>query len=315
MVAALTFTKDFDLNIKLEELTASLEEVGWKELDRKYILATVRAARDLEISSPKAEQLSNIIKETPELLNEAVDNIKLAAQFLAEECNIPSPAFLPYSYQAVFLAEAYRSNRDPSDGVKRELWKWLWKTSYSGFFLGARSTQMINALDTIHAIASGYDGPFEPWDAVDVLPKKFDLHSARAKCLAVRMVELQARVEGSGNNALATLKRFGASAFPQLLTRAETGRVTSHLRGPQNRFLSSPETWLTERFVFMSGILTVEQHDLANAITPEARKALDQSRYWDFLSLRRQELIYLEKEFVETLSLKYSIGMEEQKAV
>ena len=146
MVVALTYSKDFDLARELERVQSELASVDWEDFEPKYILATVRAKSGLEISTPNAERTSEILRKTPEVLDEVVAAITRTAQFLREDCCIPSPEFVPYSYQAVILSYAFIVCAAPDRETRRALQNWLWTTAYTGFFrerprLGYRKSQ------------------------------------------------------------------------------------------------------------------------------------------------------------------------------
>ena len=68
MVAALTYSKDFDLAALIERASEELGEVGWDSLDEKYILATIRARQGLNIASPNADATSKALRKDPQLV-------------------------------------------------------------------------------------------------------------------------------------------------------------------------------------------------------------------------------------------------------
>ena len=68
----------------------------------------------LDVSSDAwAQNPSEHLRERPDALELAVCSIANAARFLRDDCNIPSPEFLPYALQLVLLGEAFRLSNGP----------------------------------------------------------------------------------------------------------------------------------------------------------------------------------------------------------
>ena len=135
MVVALTYSRDFDLARELERVQSELASVGWQDFDPKYILAVVRR-NPASRSPPHAEATSKVLRGNPRVINDVVAAITRTAEFLREECCIPSPEFVPYSYQAVILSYAFTLFETPDEIKRKALRNWLWVTTYTGFFRG-----------------------------------------------------------------------------------------------------------------------------------------------------------------------------------
>ncbi|MCY2991509.1 MAG: DUF262 domain-containing protein [Planctomycetota bacterium] len=307
MVVALTYTKDFDLARELERVQSDLASVGWEEFDSKYILAAVRAKSGLEISTPNAERTSRVLRDTPEVIDEVVSAIKRTAQFLREDCCIPSPEFLPYSYQAVILSYAFLVCETPNGETRKALQNWLWTTAYTGFFRGARDSDIAKAKAAVERIVGGSreTGVLEPAGSVtSSCGKRFDFREARAKTLTIRLAERRIRENPDRREELLRLMADqGHKSLVRLIDRREYNNIATAFS--ENRLLL-PSTALGElRRGLKQGLLHEDSSFSEHAITPEAAKAYRASRWPDFLRLRRAELERIEREFVEPFGLAY----------
>jgi len=307
MVAALTFTDQFDFAEKMEEATTKLAEVGWEKLDEKYILATVRAHAGLRIVSPDADSTSQAITQNHHLLDEATENLRRAAKFLLSDCGVPSPQLLPYSYQAVVLAEAFRNAPEAGISIREALTHWFWHTTYLAYFLGARDNDVNDALNEARELAragkSPSKGPLH--QSVEALPKRHDFRNARSKAFLLRLATLGPQAhDGVSFNATQCLAAHEARATIQLITSG--GMTAKHYNGPENRFIVEPEKASAFREHLLQGGSTLPKDFLAShAVTDEAAGALVNKDYPGFLTSRRRHLLKLEEDFVSSLGLQY----------
>ena len=305
MVAALTYGESLDLIQRLDESLDRLAEVGWADLDVKYVLAAIRASLDMRVVSPDAEATSRAIRNDPDAVNRTTENLVAAAAFLRERCGIPSPALLPYSYQAVLLADAMRVQPAPDEESREALERWLWWTTYTGFFLGARDKEVTRGLEEVRSIVehSAEHYALHGQQTVECAPRRFDFRAARAKAIVLRLASLKPRSpEGAPLDVGDCLRVHGSQAVARLFTAKDSLEAT---RGPENCFILPPEAvpWLRQR-------LSTAPHPTteflkSHAISPEARACLGRGDYSGFLRLRRQALLELEGRFVDSLGLQY----------
>jgi len=314
MIVALTYSKDYDLAAKFDRVRTELEPVGWGDLDPKYILATIRARAGNSISEPNADGTSKLLRERPAVIDDTVCAIKLAAAFLRSRCCIPSPEFLPYSYQAVMLTYAFMLDEEPDDGRLRALQQWLWTTTYTGFFRGARESDISRAKEDVTRIMKG-DGAPAASSATPVassLGRRFDFRDARAKALINRLAELSITEESDKRKSvLDAMASQGAKCVSRLIgKRTWDDRATSF---GENCFLTVSVDELRDKLDkplldAPGGDGIVDGCLRAHAISREALAAYRTQKYREFLGFRRKELERIEQQFVEGLGLKYSRG-------
>jgi hypothetical protein len=309
MVAALSWSEDFDLKEKIREVQEKLAEVDWEKLDEKFILSTCKAILGLEIYKANADLTSKKIKTNPKILDEVADNFIQVAKFL-KNCGIYSPQILPYGYQSILLAEAIRTNPLPNDTVSEELKNWLWRTAYTEEFSGINEANMQRALEDILSLAHGKNykiGTLK--EKIAPFPKQFHFQSSRAKLLALRLAELKPRYLNG--------KLFKAGELLGLHGNYAITRLISDYRSiPENCFICEPK----EASKFRNSLLKNNNLDRdlfasldywdnnflrSHAISEAAAQALKQGNYDKFLSERRKTLIELEKSFIHPLGLDY----------
>jgi hypothetical protein len=317
MVAALTFKGDaFDLTALMDHAKEELQEVGWESLDEKYILATIRAHEGLNIASPNADATSKALGKNPKLVELATENLKKAAFFLKENCGIYSPQLLPYSYQAVVLAEALSGEPTPSSSARSELGKWFWRTAYTAYFLGARDKEVNNALQDARQLAKGklLERGGESGQKVEPLPNRHDFRNARSKAFLMRLAELSPLgFDGQPFEAYRCLGEYGPRAALQLVSSQDCN--LSGVSGPENRFLVKPEAahdfreFLLKKVDIAPGIPFMNSH----ALDLDMIECLRSRQYEEFFTKRRLLLLKIEAKFVEELGLVYAIPMGTEK--
>jgi hypothetical protein len=277
-------------------------------LDEKYILATIRAHMGLPIASPNADATSKALRKNPGLVKEASSSLRKAALFFKEDCGVLSPQLLPYSFQAVVLAEAFRETPKPSPAARTELAKWFWRTSYTAYFLGARDKEMNNALRDTRKLAKGerLDSADYSQVKIEPLPSRHDFRNARSKAFLLRLADLSPLADdGQPFEAKACLASHGPRAAMQLLAPKESD--LPGFSGPENRFLVQPEKTHAFRDYLMKGPGVPSAAVLgSHALDIDMIAVLRSGDYTQFLQMRRLRLLDIEAKFVNNLGLVYA---------
>jgi len=299
MINALTWRSNFDLTELLSDAKQKLGEVGWEDLDEKIILACCKYALGLDIYKAVAEKTSECLKGNIKVINDVVSLLKLVARFLKRKCQIPSPKLIPYNQQVILLLAAFNSNEKPSVQCLEALKKWLWITSYTGFFSGASDVDLRKEIKKIEKVAtnsSHFDsmvyGPIEP------LPKRFDFRSARIKALLLLMAQNNPKdYKGNDIDALNLLSSEGSSAVPKLILESRAESIS----GPENRIIMGPE----QSRKFNSLLVELDSEVLkSHSIPQRAISHLENNDAVVFLRLRRKSLKTLEKNFIESMGFE-----------
>src|SRR6185312_15829581 len=311
MISALTWSPDFDLNERVTEILVELGEVGWQDLEEQMILNVCKAALDLDIYYADTDEIRKAIKERPQVLEEATQSLKSAARFLREKCKIYGPAVLPYSFQIVLLADAIqRAGGSSEQALSLEaaaaVEKWFWLTTYTGHFAGISAVRLDRTLKHLRRVAADAEDPNPPgmFREVNPPPRRFDFRAARSRAIALRLAQLNPQSGYEIHDPFQLLADFGRDAMPMIIpSRDLKGRQAE---GPENRVLVHPrESSALRRSLRESPGLFDDPRPLeSHAIDERSARALRSGELTEFLRLRREAIVALERVFVESLGLE-----------
>jgi hypothetical protein len=308
MVSALTWSPEFDLNERIQEVLTELGEVGWQDLEEKMILNTCKASLDLDIYYADTEEIRKAIKDRPQVLDAAKTSLKSAALFLRERCKIYGPAILPYSFQVVLLADALEKG---TDGFQKELnpaiatalTRWFWLTTYTEHFAGISAPRLARTMAHLRSVASKGEDPTPPGISREVRTlHRFDFRTARSRAISIRLAEV-AESSGSseGYSPFQLLADLGRDAMPMLIpSRDLPSRMAD---GPENRVLAHPRELSQLRRTLKDPERLTNHFLQRHALYGEAVSYLAEGYPEEFIQLRREILMELEDSFVSSLGL------------
>lgn len=309
MVSALTWTGDFDLNERMQEIQEALGQEGWQDLEEKIILNTCKAALGLDVYRSEVKAIREALKDDPEVLDRATSLLLAAARFLRESCNVFGPATLPYSFQITLLAEAIRLGtrnlqQELTPDLIEALQRWFWITTYTEYFAGINSTRLSLEFEHLRGVAIRGDDPRPPGLPNNKVraTRRFDFRAARSRALSLRLAELSENPEQS----FRLLAEHGKDAAPMLVpSRKVKDREVA--QEPANRIVVSPAELLSLRKQLLNDPLGDPQVLERHAIDSEAAKALARQDWKCFVECRRRRLDEIEREFVQDLDLEYVV--------
>jgi len=313
MVNALTWSGEFDLLERLADLQRSLAVVGWESFDQQMIMNVCKAHFGLDIYKASAEELARGLKQEPDVLIKAQRAILDAAGILSEVAGVYGPAALPYSYQAVLLADALWHGPDMDETIKTELRKWFWVTTLTEYFQSMTGSLFRRAKLHLNDIISGTaQATPSPDLSENVEPLvRFDFRSARSRAIALLLAELnpQSTQGGADFDGKLHLAAHGNEALVRLIGSEELAHgCRDHAAGPENRFLLPAR----ESASFRSALLIPGDHSAAlaksHAIPLEALEDLRSDNVEGFLALRQDALWELEEARVDEVGLHYFHG-------
>ncbi len=306
MVAALTWTPEFDLN---ERLSAVRDEVlapcGWGGFEERLLLSACKVTLGLDLLEGDADEIARQINDRKEVLEQTGKHVARAARFLRDHCHVGSPKLVPYSYIPVMLAEAFRLNPEPTEEVLAQLERWFWWVSYAYFSIGVHSSRLRRALEKARALAAGRLTDLEPLEHLDPLPDRFDFRLGRCKLLALLLARQHQTRKQAGtvdpwlDDADRLLADRGYEALQSLFTRKELD--PKRLSSPGNRVLIA-----ADRIDALRRTLDTENDEEVQgldclAITEDAwlqfKTAKEGEGAASFVKQRQKDLEALETEF------------------
>jgi len=307
MVSALTYREGegaIDLAERIDYILEELSAYRFENLSRLTVFRAIMAAAGMNIYSSDWESLSKKVGEKLSFKIDAAGNaLFLAARFLYEAIDIPGDKLLPYSHQMVLLSEFFHNCPNP-DSIQLEiLKKWFWVTSLSGWFAGANSTQINNAIDEMRDLAKNFNITFKVMpldDPARKFPNRFDMRSARIRILLIFMLKMKPLNPDTGERVEAERILHEYGTLLHIFPRVDQPFVSN----PANRILlekkagqSTREQLISIPEKFRDSVL--ESH----GITPDAYEALLRDDAVSFINYRAQNLYHLERNFMSSLGI------------
>lgn len=309
MVSALTYSEGpgaFHLANRIDEILEKLQAFNFGGISRLAVFRSVVAAAGLDIHQTKWAMLASSLKgNLPATADLAEAGLIGAAKFLSEELKVPGEKLLPYSHQMILLSELFRQQKKITPKQIETLRHWFWATSYSGWFAGANTTQLNDAVAEFREFAQGKLSQFRTMRVTDParpFPSSFDMRGARIRTLLlVIMQQLKPRdVDGRELDAGRLVSDKGSRAFVHVFRRAK-GELVSN---PANRILLPPTAGSTVRAQLLGVQANLRTKVLAShGIDDEAYEALENDDPEAFILARARQLAQVEREFMAIIGV------------
>lgn len=225
MIHALTWAENFDLQDKLASLKEDLlGPLRWANVDDEVILKVCKGLRGLNLYKTEPQKLSDLLRETPLLLNEAVSAIAWAAEYLRTNLKIYRSELVPYAFQIVFLALA----RPLIQMRKGDLFRdWFWFTTYTEAFSGMSDDKVRRALDDFQMMLKLGQPVWSNQKKSYTLPSKRDVFNPLAVRSKATLLCLARKLESVGIDGFKDLGDFGREAIHPLFVKPFIGNASS----------------------------------------------------------------------------------------
>jgi Protein of unknown function DUF262 len=301
MIHALTWSPKFELRDKLELLRNELlQPLGWDDIEFENILKVVKLEADLDIYEESVEQVSSRLKEDPDALERAFDSLAQVATLLRKECGIRSWGLVPYSHQAILMADAIRL-APSKKRARKVLSDWFWITTYGEMFAGLSGYRINVAVrDLRSAVADGV----VRWSGaskfrVRPVPVSADFRAVRMKAIALMLARNIETEDPSTPNPFETLASYGRHALVALVPRRVLSKA--NFSSPANRFLCKPDDATQLRQLLLSNKLPpLEQ---AKHLISDSALEFVRAGSWDgFVEARLDAIMENERKFVARIT-------------
>lgn len=309
MASALTYREGneaFDLAQRIDGILERLEAFHFGKLRRIVIFRAIVATADFDVYSTASEDLAKKLRDKlPQTVDLAEAAIVRAAEFLFDVLDVPGVQLLPYSLQFLLLSEFFRGCSSPSGSQIATLRKWFWATSFSGWFAGANSTQIREALREFRELAAGTLSELQVMrldERCRPFPQTFDIRSARLRALLLMMMQrlVPRKLDGEKLDPGPLLWEHGNRAFLYVFRRAADEVVSS----PANRILLPASRGQVVRKQVLELSPEVGDAVLAShGINDEAYGALLAGDASAFINARARHLAQVERAFMAELGL------------
>ncbi|MEV6342644.1 DUF262 domain-containing protein [Actinoplanes sp. NPDC051851] len=305
MVSALTYSDGETLANRIEALQNDIGDLGFGEIPTNTLFQAVLAVSgEDDIQRTRWDRLAERMRDD---MDEHVKRTELAlyrvVAFLRDDVMVPLARLVPYNAQLVLLTVAFHENPEPSPAQRRALQRWFWSTSWSGFFAGANTTQIREALVEMREFARGEAALDVSGQVARPFPERFDLRSARVRAFVLwELHEYRDRVGINGQpvEPLDLLLRSDASAYRQILSRGP--RRSS----PANRLMLPTAPGMSIR----RALIDAEPELLASHGVPEAAvELLAEGDEDGFIRERERFLAAKEREYIAAFDVEPPVDL------
>ena len=303
MVSALTYGAGSpdSLAEQIESMLESLSSLGFGRIQSMTVFQAILAiAGEEDIQRARWDVLARRVKgKLADAVSRTEVALNQAVEFLMKDAGVPLARLVPYNAQLVLITAYFGENPNPSKGELHELQRWFWLTSWSGYFAGANTTQIKNALLEMQDFARCGTFPGVVDQAPRQFPDRFDTRSARVRALLLwQLSEFREPIDTTGQtiDIVRILDRVDTQAYRHVvpqgrpLASSPANRLVMPTRPHVSvkRAITSVEAGLRERFC------------ASNGIPSSALEALERNDDEAFLRLRAEYLAEREQSFMRS---------------
>ena len=309
--SALSFSKEkeFRLGSEIDKLLESLQPHNFHTLKRKTILqCIINSFGEVffdQSSSGRVEQLARR-EDFADHTRETFDSIRKTVSFLFNEVFVLNSTLLPYPNQLVFMADFFREVEFPSTIQLNALKKWFWITSYTSYFTVYNLSKQRLAYQKFKLFIDGKtEDPLFTEDSSNLpvahFPSKISMGSVRSKSLVLFQLMSQDLILNidSEERMFSIVPLFKYIYNGSINKKSPENSIILLLNKTQKSQTGYPKE-MTHLLDYQAGFEYLYfNYDLYN----NYRTLRDDD---SVLELRKSLIIAAEKEFVQSLGLKYN---------
>ena len=198
LLAAWTWSDQFDLRSEIEALLDSLASKGYEQLDESLVMRCLSAVVSGQIDS---DQLVDV---PPDKLVAGMQSLKqamyAAVDFLDKHLKIKNVVFVPFPIMLVPLVGFFASNLKPTADQLQTLRKWFWHCAFTQKYKAGTNTAVTADLAEMRRLASGEAAFSDLVIVVDhgIFRKTWRINSTAAKAAICLMAQYRPRSFISG---------------------------------------------------------------------------------------------------------------------
>jgi hypothetical protein len=203
LIAAATWTTEFDLSDQADEIAKAIAPKGFDGITKDTILKCIAAEL---LGSVKKEDILGMRKVSKGRIENATETVKAAMQnavdYLSREFAIQSMAFLPYEAHLICLTKLFSDRISLSSEENKRVRQWFWRTSFAQHFRGASETFVSNEIAEFITWVTTGSTLVERFGIIPTAPiiKNTDFHfrAAISKAYVIALAKLQPRNLSNG---------------------------------------------------------------------------------------------------------------------
>lgn len=200
LLAAWTWSEQFDLRKEIEQLLDSLSDRGYEQIEEGLLM---RCLASITISRIDADELVDV---APERLIEGMSKLKQAMysciDFLDKQLHIKNFVFIPFPIMLVPLVLFYSACLKPNAKQISNLKKWFWHCAFTQRYKAGTNSYVMLDNDKMRSLAAG-DLAFDNLESrVDesLFKKTWRINSTAAKSAICLLAQCQPRSFLTGQN-------------------------------------------------------------------------------------------------------------------
>ncbi|NEO86070.1 MAG: DUF262 domain-containing protein [Spirulina sp. SIO3F2] len=245
LLTAWTWSEEFDLHQKFNEINEELETFGFNEIDQNNNLllriCSAVLAHDASVDTLISLNGSNVRERFREVSN----GLKGAIDFLQSNLNVFSLENLPYPALliplSVFFAVPGNQQVNYSDEQRKQILQWFWRSCFSRRYNSQPTKTIRRDIKDIVHLREGHKSPLGSFAFVPVTPdffsnQVFRMNNVNSKSFVLLLAQSRPKSFVSGNNVSLqeVLSEYNRKEFHHLYPRAYLRTVENEINYDMN---------------------------------------------------------------------------------
>jgi hypothetical protein len=290
MLQALAYHPDhkFLFANEISKIREGLSMYNFEKVDRKLILKCVYHYLDVPFIDGKEQMILERKDSLQDIMNEVAVDVTKAAEFLYTKCGVIDCKLIPYAYQFVMIALFFKNNRTPNPIQLKQLVKWFFYTTYSGYFTNTSLSVIRDDIHRFRAYSLGEET--DPMDYVETdlnraLPDTIQLSGVRSCALA----------------ALSILRQYEKVPLNSVLTVYVLPNTGEKTWG--NTFFLSGKNVAEELYAYLTGDSPWNEDYERFALSEDLLALFRRQEVSEFIKKRQTLLQRIESQFIKDVVL------------
>lgn len=215
LLAAWTWSDQFDLRSEIQELLDRLAEKGYEDLDKTEVMRCLSAIVTDTIDT------GALVDVKPAELVSGMSTLKQAMHatidFLESDLRIKNVVFLPFPIMVVPLVRLFSLNLKPDAATRTSMRKWFWHCAFAQRYKAGTNRLVMEDLLKMKALAGGKDPFTELSASVDegMFLRTWRINSTASKAMICLLAQQQPKsfLSGASIDLGSMLSAYNARQF------------------------------------------------------------------------------------------------------
>lgn len=222
LLAAWTWSEQFDLREEIQSLLDRLAEKGYENLDKTEVMRCLTAIV-LDAIDPEA-----LVDVKPDMLVSGVTQLKEAMfstiDFLEKDIQIKNVIFLPFPIMLVPLVRFFAIKPKPTAADRTALRRWFWHCTFTQRYKAGTNRFVKEDIEKMKKLAAG-EGVFDTLNALvdsGIFKRTWRINSTVAKGMVCLLAQLHPRsfINGANVDLSDSLSAYNARQFHHIYPKA-----------------------------------------------------------------------------------------------